>query len=783
MKNRNLQLLILFLSLASTAWAQTLTQTIRGKVVDMETQIPIDYATVAISDVQPQLSATTDAEGNFKIEKVPVGRHTIAATLMGYQSASIPEIMLTSGKELVMTIPLKQQAVEMKEVVVKGFSRKDQPLNSMAGVSARSFSVEETRRYAGGMDDPARMASAFAGVTVGNIQDNAIIIRGNSPKGVSWRLEGVDIPNPNHFAGGNVAGGGAVTLFSSQMLDNSDFYTGAFPAEYGNALAGVFDMKLRSGNNEKYEHTFQAGMMGLDFASEGPIGKKGGASYLVNYRYSTLGLISALKLVDTEEDIRYQDLSFKLNFPTRKAGTFSVWGIGGYDSDAQKAKKDSLDWEYGDDRTDFRWNLGMGVAGLSHKMAFNKKFLLSTTLSGSGVSNKFTLDRLDDNLQLKPYRDYQDKSSKLTLSTTANYKLNAKFAIRTGVVLNSLNYNVLWNNVLNNQYDNYQNIADESGNSGYYQAFVAAKYDLTKNITLTAGLHGMYLDITQAASIDPRANLRIALNERNAISFGYGKHSQMEDLRIYFIKQNINGQDVYLNKDLKLSQAQHFVMSYDWLITDKLRLKVEPYYQYLYDMPGKKGSSYSMINFKQDWELNEKLENNSIGENYGVDVTLERFLKNNYYYLITGSLFESKYRGDDGVWRDTRFNRNYTFNALFGKEFYTAKKNVWGVNLRANFLGGERKTPVLVAKTLAEKSVDYDETQVFSTQADPDLFFDLTLTYRINKPKYSSTIALQFKNVLGTESNREPKYNFRTRSIEETGMRIMFPVLSYKVDF
>lgn len=774
---------LLLLCFMPAASAQTLTQTIRGKVVDMETQIPIDYATVAITDVQPQLSAMTDAEGNFKIEKVPVGRHTIAVSLIGYQPTSIPEVMLSSGKEMVMTIPLKQQAVEMKEVVVKAFSHKDQPINSMAGVSARSFSVEETRRYAGGMDDPARLASAFAGVTVGNIQDNAIIIRGNSPKGVSWRLEGMDIPNPNHFAGGNVAGGGAVTIFSSQMLDNSDFYTGAFPAEYGNALAGVFDMKLRSGNNEKYEHTFQAGMMGLDFASEGPIGKKDGASYLVNYRYSTLGLITALKLVETEEDIRYQDLSFKLNFPTRKAGTFSVWGIGGYDSDVQKAKKDSLDWEYGDDRTDFRWDLGMGVAGLSHKIAFNKRFVLNTTLSGSIVSNKFTLDRLNDSLQLKPYSDYEDRNSKLSLSTTANYKLSSQLTIRTGVVANRLKYDVLWNNILDNDYDNYQNIADEKGHSGYYQAFFAAKYDLTKNITLTAGLHAMYLDVTEAGSIDPRANIRIALNERHAISFGYGKHSQMEDLRIYFIKQNINGQDIYLNKDLKLSQAQHFVMSYDWLITKNIRLKIEPYYQYLYDMPGKIGSSYSMINFKQDWELNSKLENNSIGENYGVDITLERFLKNNFYYLLTGSLFESKYRGDDRVWRDTRFNRKYTFNALVGKEFFTDKKNVWGVNLRANFLGGERKTPVWVDKTLTDKEVEYEEDKVFSLQADPDLFFDLTVTYRINKPKYSSTFALQFKNVLGTESNREPQYNFHTHSIEETGLRIIFPVLSYKIDF
>ena len=276
--------------------AQGITQTIKGKVLDKESQVSLPGANVVILGTNPVIGTVSDMDGNFRLENVPVGRYTIQISFIGYESITIPEILVGSGKEVVLEAGLKESINELDEVVVKAHSRKDRPLNSMATISARSFTVEETRRYAGGLDDPARMVSAFAGVTTGNLQDNAIIIRGNSPKGVAWHIEGVDVPNPNHFSGGNVAGGGAVNVISGQLLSNSDFFTGAFPAEYGNALAGVFDIKLRTGNYEKREYAFQAGLLGIDFAAEGPFVKGNNASYLFNYRYSTFGLLKDLGL-------------------------------------------------------------------------------------------------------------------------------------------------------------------------------------------------------------------------------------------------------------------------------------------------------------------------------------------------------------------------------------------------------------------------------------------------------------------------------------------------------
>ncbi|HEY9124711.1 MAG TPA: TonB-dependent receptor, partial [Bacteroidales bacterium] len=588
-------------SICYSVQSQTLTQTIKGKLYDAESQSAVEGAYVHIQNSNPQIGSISDVDGSYKIANVAVGRYNIVVSLVGYEPVVIPEVLVTSGKEVVLDIPMKQQVTEMKEVTVKAFSRKDKPLNTMASVSARAFTVEETRRYAGGFDDPARLASSFAGVTVGNVQNNAIIIRGNSPKGVAWRLEGVDIPNPNHFAGANVAGGGAVTAFSSQMLDNSDFYTGAFPSEYGNAMAGVFDMKLRNGNNEKYEHTFQAGTMGIDFASEGPLGKIGGASYLFNYRYSTLGFLTKTKIVNTDEIIAYQDLSLKINIPTTRAGTFSFWGIGSYDEDTKPEEYDSASWEFESDRQNFKWTQGMGAAGISHKINLGNAFYLKSTLSGNTLIGDFDIDRLDDNLAQAPYMNFVNESSKVTFSSTLNGKLSAKWTLRTGFVANQLYYNLNLKSLIDDVPDTYQPLLDDANNSGYYQYFISAKYDVTSNLSINGGLHALYFAMTEKSSIEPRVGLRWAVAEDHDISLGYGLHSQMEELRVYCLKQNVNGNIVTPNKDLDFGKAHHFVMAYDWRINNNLRLKIEPYFQYLFDAPGIKDSSYSMINFSQEW--------------------------------------------------------------------------------------------------------------------------------------------------------------------------------------
>ncbi|MFU8860596.1 MAG: TonB-dependent receptor [Cyclonatronaceae bacterium] len=765
--------------------AQPVTQTIRGSVFDMQTLEPLIGASVIIQQTDPVRGAATDTDGNYTIEKVRMGRHSIRVNYLGYEPVILAEVLVTSGKEVILDVGLRQVYAEMEGITVTPRIRKDKPLNAMSTVSARSFSVEETRRYAGGIDDPARLVSAFAGVTVGNVQDNAIIVRGNSPRGVSWRIEGVEVPTPHHFVGGNVAGGGIVTLFSSQMLANSDFHTSAFPAEYGNATAGVFDMKLRNGNNDKREYTFQAGMLGIDVSSEGPFSSGSNASYLFNYRYSTFGLLSDLNLLPTDQMFRYQDLSFKVNLPAGKAGTFSVWGIGGIDKSTQPLQTDPALWEEDWDRVTYEWDILMGGTGISHMLITGKKTYISTTLAATGLSNSMVTQRLDDELLARPDLRAIDNAGKVSIGSFISHSLSRGHTIQSGLTYKRLFFNLDINSTVNNVPETYRNIVDERGGSHAVEFYTQSSHDLSNSLTLKAGLNAGYFALIDSWTVDPRLGLTWSMTERQTLSFGYGKHSQMEDLKVYFVQQqDDNGTVTRPNQDLRLAKAHHFVLGYDWQITDILRLKLEPYFQHLYDVPGIADSSYSMINYKQDWSFSNTLVNNSAGRNMGIDVTFERFLRNNYYFLVTGSVFSSRYRGGDGVWRDTRFNKHFVVNVLAGREFnFRDNSRVLGVNARLNYVGGERVSPVLMEESTEQELVIFDENSAFENQLPSSLVLDLSVTFRVNRTSHSSVWALQIKNLLGEPMHVGHNYHYKSRSVQMDKHTVVIPALSYKIEF
>ncbi len=775
---------VLMLMTAPGAYSQTITQTIKGNVYDIQTKETLIGASIIILDNEPLKGTSTDFDGNFNISMVPLGRHSIRVNYIGYEPVIIPEVLVTSGRESIVNIGLRQSVSELDEVTVTPEIMKNKPLNAMATVSSRSFSVEETRRYAGGLDDPARLVSAYAGVTVGNIQDNAIIVRGNSPKGISWRVEGVEIPAPHHLAGGNVAGGGLVTIFSSQMLANSDFHTSAFPAEYGNALAGVFDMNLRTGNSENHERTFQAGTMGLDIASEGPLATGSNASYLFNYRYSTLGLLTDINMIPSNQQIRYQDLSFKFNLPTKNAGTFSLWGIGGIDKALEPLETDSDVWENDWDRVSFDWGVQMGAVGLTHRLLTGRRTYIHTTLAATGIRNRMETERQDD--ELVPHADLfaNDNSGKLSLGSYISHTFNPGLSTKTGFTLKSLKYNLDINSTIDSDPSSYRNVVDERGNSYALEFYTQSSYNMSKNMVVNTGVNGGYFALNNSFSIDPRIALSLELNNSHSLNLGYGKHSQMEDLKIYLVKNDENGKGIYPNKDLELSKAHHFVVAYDWQINNNIRFKLEPYIQFLYNAPGIADSSYSMINYKQNWAFDDALASNSIGRNIGVDVTFERFLNKGYYFLITGSVFSSRYKADDGVWRNTRFNKNFVANALVGREFaFKDNRRVLGVNTRFNVVGGERVSPVLMEKSMDRELVFLDETQAFKNQLSSTIYADLSVTYRVNRSKHSSIWALQVKNMLGESTAEGYNYNYKTQSVVLDKSVVVIPSLSYTIEF
>ncbi|MEO9483895.1 MAG: carboxypeptidase-like regulatory domain-containing protein [Ekhidna sp.] len=761
--------------------AQELTQTIRGKVIDETSEIALIGATVRLLDTDPIIGQITDITGEFTIPNVPVGRYSIQITYVGYESMTIPNVLVHTGKSNFLSIRLKEAFEKLEEVVVQGERPKDLPINEMANVSARTFTVEETERYAAGLDDPARMATAFAGVTNSNTGQNAIVIRGNAPKGVQWKVEGIEIPNPSHFAGSSISGGGLVTLLSNHVLDNSDFLTGAFPAEYGNALAGVFDMNLRRGNNQDYEHAFKAGLLGIDFASEGPLSGNKNSSYLFNYRYSTLGLIEPI-LPDDANTVRYQDLSFKLNFPTQ-AGEFSFWGIGGHDF-GKKNKElvmDPDEWEEEEDMLDEEFGFDVGATGISHKINFSKKTLLKTSIAASANNAYWDVDKLDEQSRLLPKSRVESLTGTYSIATTLNHKFSRKIINRSGMKLHRQFYDLKIREA-DQSGDPLTTIINQDGTSHRWQGFTQTKFRISHSFEINAGIHSQYFDLNDQLTLEPRASVKWNLSTYKSINLGYGNHSQIEEAKIYFV-QDASGN--LLNNNLKLSRAHHLVLSYDWSINENLRLKVEPYYQHLYDVPVVADSSFSMVNFEQDWFFDKELENSGKGRNYGVDITFERFLSQNFYYLVSGSIFQSEYLGGDKVWRDTRYNRNYAFNILGGKEWQMgASGNKWlSVNLGLTLMGGKKFSPLDTEASLLAQEDTRDENRAFESREPAVYNLDMTISYRKNRPKFSSVWSLQMKNMVGSPEFDGYAYNYQQNAMIEKESTIMIPNLSYKIEF
>ena len=702
-------------------------------------------------------------------------------SFLGYEPSILREINVASAKETFLTITLKQNTKLLNEVVVRPNVNKEQSLNTMSTVSARMLSVDEAKRYAGGFDDPARLASSFAGVASNN-GNNGIAVRGNNPKFLQWKMEGVEIPNPNHFADLSTFGGGGLTAMSSQLLSNSDFFTGAMPAEYGNALSGVFDIFMRNGNNEKHENTFQLGIIGIDAASEGPFKKDSRSSYLFNYRYSTLGLITPL-LPKTTDGVTYQDLSFKLNFPTKKAGIFSLWGIGLLDHSGAKEKSDSTKWFYDSDKENQDAKQYMSAAGITHKYFFNNKTYLKTNLAATVNGIDFSIDKLNSDLKLMPKNKISNKNWNFVLSSFVNTKYNERHNNKTGIVVTGLMYNILLKNALQPNATPVM-LVDENGFSTLLSAYTESALALADNITMNIGVTAQVFTLNKHSTVEPRLGFKWQFKPAQSLGFAYGMHSRLERLNYYFTKDIANNNQLY-NKNIDFTKAHHIVLSYNLSISGHLHFRAEAYYQQLYKVPVIADSSFSFINLQADWFFNHKLKNTGEGRNYGLDLSLEKYLSEGYYFMLTASLFNSEYRGGDNIWRSTRYSRNYLLNFLIGKEWQLGKnkQNVFSANIRFSYQGGDRYSPVNETQTFAESKVVYNETNAFSKQFPSSFLAHCTVSYKINKEKTAHEIAIKILNASQQKDFYGYQYNYIKHTIDENSNVIFIPNLSYKIEF
>jgi hypothetical protein len=766
--------------LVQAAIAQDLTQTVKGKVVDAVLDQPLPGATIQY-DINGETKGTAaDINGEFRLEKVPVGRHTFKVQMMGYEEMILPNILVSSGKETYLTIKLTESVVTMNEVVVNAEGEKGEMNNQMSTVSARSFSVEETKRYAGSFDDPARMAQSFAGVSSNNDSSNEIVIRGNSPRGVLWKLEGIEIPNPNHFADQG-ASGGAISMLSSNMMTNSDFFTGAFPSEYGNALSGVFDISLRKGNKDKREYAFQAGVLGLDVAMEGYFKKGYDGSYLINYRYSTLSLLNTLGLNIVGDAVPvFQDLCFNFFIPTKKIGNFSVFGLGGISSVQQE-------WQSGNSLFKDKFRLRMGVAGLTHTFFVSKNSFVKTVITVNNTSN-FYENKKHDSTGIFLFTDYRqnfiNEGARGTI--TFHSKLNANHTFKTGIIYSVFKFDYFSESFWEEDMQ-FHRWLDQSGNSGLMQGFASWKFRINRFLTLNSGLHYTYFLLNKSNNLEPRAGIKWQINQRHSLSFGGGLHSRIEDITLYMASiYNEDSNQIFPNRNLKPTKAVHAVAGYDLMLTENAHVKAEIYYQYLYDVPviDVNDGWFSALNYAEGFTT-DSLVNKGTGYNYGIEFTLERYFTDDWFFMLTHSLYQSKYRMPDGREFNTRYNGNYATTIVGGKEFKAgkSKNHILSITTRGTWAGGRRFTPILLDSSITAGYEIFDETAVFRDKQKDYLRLDLQLSYKINKKKTTQTWKVDAQNILNRKNVYATYFDAPSGELRTSYQLGFVPVISYKVEF
>lgn len=793
-----LKLLIVSLFFGSILFAQNLTSVVKGRVLESGTGFPLPGSSVIVLGSDPVIGSVTDINGYFRIENVPSGRVSIEVRQLGYETKVLSDLQLSPAKELVLQVELIESMNTLQEVEVTAAKSAIETNNELVSVSGRTFSIEETQRFAGARQDVSRMATNFAGVRGANDAVNDIVIRGNSPYGLIWRLEGIDIPNPNHF-GNFGATGGPVSMLNNNVLSNSDFLTAAFPAEYGNGISGVFDLRMRNGNDETYEFLGQVGFNGFEFGAEGPINKDKRSSYMVAYRYSVLGFMKALGIdFGTGSAIpEYQDLSFKLNFPATSMGSFSVFGVGGISSiNFLPSEEEPEDGNlYTGDEQDVYNRVNMGIIGVGHRIPLSDKTLLRSTVAFSLSENRNIVDSLD--LQRNPHPNYRNDfiNRKTTIASNAFWKIDARNSLKTGVFLNFMNYSLEDSvNVFDSDISNFNwlPLTDEQGNTGLHQVYSQWRGQFGTRWTLNAGLHLQYFTLNSKSSLEPRAGVNYALSENQSLSAGYGLHGQLAPITTYFtLEENANGDLVKVNEDLGFTKSHHFVVGHEILFNSKLRLKTEAYYQNITPSIVQVQPSYwSAMNLgSNSGDIPDSLTTGGRGYNYGLEFTLEQFMNKGFYYLMTLSLYESKYQGSNGVWKNTAFNSNFIVNLVGGKEFVLNKnsesktRHSLTLDGSLNWSGGARYTPLDVEESANSGETVLDDSQSFEKQF-PDYFkLNIRIGYKMQKQKWTQEWAIDIQNVTNRANPLYVTWNSETGEEEFINQLGLFPVFLYRVEF
>lgn len=587
---------------------------------------------------------------------------------------------------------------------------------------------------------------------------------------------------------------------SSQLLGTSHFLTGAFPAGYGNSVGGLMDMRLRNGNDQKHEFTAQAGVIGLEAAAEGPIrsqklkvkskkdgteenksigGFGAGSSYLVNYRYSFVGLLTGIGVDFGNEEISFQDLSFHLNFPVVKSGKIGLFGIGGVSRNDFNSPENVADIEEDKDRFDIDFKSKMGAIGLTYTQPLGKQVKINIVTAVSGLEHERSSDLIVNSPPRPKFSEDDINENKIALSGNISYKKNARNEWEFGLLAireRSGFYTLFTNNFGSNEFGG--EVSD-----WLMQTYLTRHVHILPKLKLTAGLHWNHFRYTfNHSSMEPRASLTYNFNGRQKASIAYSSQGQIQQPQTYLSHLVPKG-------GIGHTKSHQFVASYQHVFTNNLLLKAEIYNQKLFDVPvsARTGSTYSILNSVETYRtLKDTLTDTGKGHNYGLEVFVEMPILTNAFFRLSSSVYRSLYTANDGVERPTRFDGRYLFNGTTGREWTRIKEGktiIWGASARLTWYGGFRQTPIDVTASSIYGYTIYDEENANSIKLKDYYRADLRFYWKINKPNHSSTLSFDIQNVTNRKNEAYQYFdNFLQRVVTKKQLGLI-PFVNYRVEF
>ena len=763
----------LLLTFTSLAYGQNaLTQTMRGRVLDAVTNAPIPSAIVILSKTKektPTVVVRYEAtNGIFRFEKTVVGRYNVSAQCVGFQSVTLSNVVVETGKETVIDLKMAASTTLLDSFEVRSTTTEIAKIGL-----AQSVNMEALQRLPANFNDVARMLTTVAGVSAENDGANHIAVRGLSPNAMQWFLEGSEIVNPNHLSNAGTVGdratqnGGGVSIFSTQVLERADFYKGSTPTGYGNALGGAIDVRFRNGNNERQETSLGIGLIGLDVATEGSFSKKSKASYLVNYRYSTVGLLSKLGVNLGDEATAFQDFSFKMNFPTQKIGDFAVFGLAGVSENVFVHKK-RVDWETQKDSQDITFKNRMGAIGATHSISFNKNTSWQTTAALSALEgNRLAvgLNALEQNVRVF---DFNNIHRKFFVKSQVNHQFKSN-VLSVGMVIK--------NEFVDNR-DSYRIQSSPSGkivNKGqgmFYMPFADFSSKIGKKWAYSLGLRATYFSFTENLSIEPTAMLQRQLRKNESLKLTYSRQSQMLPPALYFSTYYAK---VVKKGELKFTESDNFNLTYDKRLSNDVQLSLTAFGQFYrnvyYFSRGFNFTDWSVLDNIDD--LGDAIGFNGAAQTIGIELNIHQNNKNGLFWQINTTLFDASHK-DGGYKRPLAYSSNFIANAYIGKE--------WTLGSRQNrFLGVGSRTILRGGN----QPIYYNSSTYNFSQRKVANYFrsDLNVYVKRNRKNWSSTLQLDIQNV--TNRQNEQYYYFDSFTQKQTPQYQLglLPNLSYKISF